>query len=88
MKHSTAVPRDFSVEFHQDPINSRVLLPDGTLAVVKAFQDTDQGRIYKVQGIHRNGRFRKLDSISCWFSANELRLFFYSASIHPDWVQS
>lgn len=75
-------------EFHNNPVNFRVCLPDGSLAVVKAFQDTDQGRIYKVRGVHRDGRFRKLDSVSCWFTEAELRLFVYSASIHSDWLQS
>lgn len=85
MKHSTAVPRDLRAEFHKDPVNSRVCLPDGSLAVVRRYEDTPQGRIYKVQGVHLDGRFRKLDSISCWFAEAELRLFYYSASINPEW---
>jgi hypothetical protein len=26
--------------------------------------------------------------LSCWFAENELRLFYFTADIHPDWVQS
>jgi hypothetical protein len=35
-----------------------------------------------VQAIHRNGRFRALESISCWFRHDELRLIYHSASIN------
>ncbi len=86
MNYSTAVPRDLRAEFQADPIKSRVCLPDGSLAVVVAFHDTDQGRIYKVRGVHRDGRFRSLGSLSCWFAEDELRLFYYSAGISPDWI--
>jgi hypothetical protein len=72
-------------EFQADPIKKRVCLPDGSLAVVVAFHDTDQGCSYKVRGIHRDGRFRSLGLLSCWFTADELRLVYYSAGIHPDW---
>ncbi len=88
MKHSIAVSVDVRTEFHNNPLKSRVILPDGSLAVVVAFHDTDQGRIYKVQGQHPNGRFRALGLLSCWFAENELRLFYFTADIHPDWVQS
>jgi hypothetical protein len=26
--------------------------------------------------------------LSCWFAENELRLFYFTADIHPHWVQS
>jgi hypothetical protein len=38
-----------------------------------------------VQGIHRNGRFRALQSVSSWFRADELRMVYYSASINSEW---
>jgi hypothetical protein len=53
---------------------------------VVAFHETDQGRVYKVRGIHRDGRFRALGLLSCWFAEDELRLFYYTAGIHPDWI--
>ena len=86
-KHcSTVVPRNLRSEFQADPIKTRVCLPDGSPATVVAFHETDQGRIYKVRGIHRDGRFRSLGLLSCWFAENELRLFYYTAGIHPDWI--
>ncbi len=81
MNYSTAVPCDPVADFHDNPINSRVILPDGSLAVVRRFLDTDGGRVFRVQGVHRNGRFRALESISCWFRSDELRLVYYTASI-------
>jgi hypothetical protein len=81
MNYSTAVPCDPVADFHDDPINSRVILPDGSLAVVRCFLDTNECRVYRVQGVHPNGRFRALESISCWFRADELRLIYYTASI-------
>jgi hypothetical protein len=77
--------RDFVTEFHNNPVGFRVFLPDGTLAVVKKFQDTEQGRSVKVQGIHRNGRYRKLMTPSAWFDPDDLEILIYSASINPDW---
>jgi len=72
-------------EFRRNPVKFRVLLPDRTLGVVKAYQDTPQGRQIKVQGIHPNGQFRKLEMLSCWFTEDELRIYIYSASINPEW---
>ncbi len=86
MNHSTAVSRDLRAEYHANPLKSRVCLPDGSHAVVVAFEDTDQGRIYKVRGVHLNGRFRALGCLSCWFAEDELRLFYFTAGIHPDWT--
>jgi hypothetical protein len=45
----------------------------------------DDVRVFRVQGIHRNGRFRRLESASCWFRADELRMVYYSASINSEW---
>jgi hypothetical protein len=81
MKHSTAVPRDFCAEFHTDPLNKRVCLPDGSLAVVRRVIETDTGKLYRVQGIHQNGRFRALDGVSCWYSVDELRLPYFVAYV-------
>lgn len=88
MKDSTAVPRDPRTKFHQNPVGSRVELPDGSLASVKSYRDTDQGRVYQVRGIHRDGRFRALSLPSCWFPGSDLRLIYYSASIRSDWPRS
>lgn len=85
MNHTTVDLDPFVSEFRQNPVKFRVLLPDGSLGLVKAYQDTPQGRQIKVQGIRANGQFRKLDSISCWFSEDELRIYIYSASINPEW---
>jgi hypothetical protein len=41
--------------------------------------------VFRVQGIHRNGRFRRLASVSCWFRDDELRMVYYSASINSEW---
>jgi hypothetical protein len=68
-------------DFHRDPAGWRVALPDDTFAMVTSFQDTDEGRAYRVQGVHANGRFRALESVSCWFAEAELRLIYYTASI-------
>jgi hypothetical protein len=81
MNSSTVLPRSPVAKFLDNPINRRVILPDGSLAVVKLFQDTDRGRIYKVQGLRPDGRFRALGALSCWFSADELRLVYYTACI-------
>ncbi len=81
MNYSTVVPCDPVADFHDDPINSRVVLPDGSLAVVRRVLETDEGRVYRVQGVHQNGRFRALESIFCWFAEAELRLIYYTASI-------
>jgi hypothetical protein len=43
--------------------------------------DNDGCRVFRVQGVHPNGRFRALESISSWFRADELRLVYYTASI-------
>jgi hypothetical protein len=87
MNHcSTSASHTLLAKFHNDPLKSRVYLPDGTFAVVVAFQNTDQGRVYKVQGIHRDGRFRALGLLSYWFAENELRLFYYLVSISPRWL--
>ncbi len=67
--------------FQSNPVGARVILPDGSLAVVKRVHDTDTGKVYRVQGIHQNGRFRALDTLSCWYSDDELRLPYFTASV-------
>jgi hypothetical protein len=47
--------------------------------------DTDEGRVFRVQGIYRNGRFRALQSVSSWFRDDELRMVYSSASVNPEW---
>jgi hypothetical protein len=85
MNDSTPFLDQLRQDFHTNPINTRVCLPDGSLAVVRSFVDTGEGRAYRVQGVHRNGRFRALQSVSCWFRHDELRLIYYSASINSEW---
>jgi hypothetical protein len=53
---------------------------------VKLFEDTDRGRIYKVQGLRSDGRFRALGTLSCWFTVDELRIAYYSVSIKPEYL--
>ncbi len=86
MNSSTVRRRSPVTRFQENPINRRVVLPDGSLGMVRQFQDTPQGRLYKVQGIDRNGHFRAYQSVSCWFAANELRFEYFTASISPDWL--
>jgi hypothetical protein len=86
MNSSTVLPRSPVAKFLDNPINRRVILPDGSLAVVKLFEDTDRGRIYKVQGLRPDGRFRPLGTLSCWFTAHELRIVYYTASINPEYL--
>lgn len=78
---STSFEARLRQTFQSNPIGSRVILPDGSLAVVKRVHDTDTGKVYRVQGIHRNGRFRALDTLSCWYSDDELRLPYFTASV-------
>ncbi len=85
MNHSTAVPLDLVEDFQNNPVGSWVCLPDGSLAVVRRFLDTDEGRVFRVQGIHRNGRFRALQSVSSWFRDDELRMVYSLASVNPEW---
>ncbi len=78
---STSAVDELRNEFLSDPVHMRVVLPDGSLAVVRRVLEVDEGRVYRVQGVHQNGRFRALESISCWFRSDELRLVYYTASI-------
>ena len=66
--------------FLSNPVGARVVLPDGSLAVVRRVLDTEHGRSYRVQCIDRNGRFRAHAGLSCWYSGDELRLHYYSVS--------
>lgn len=69
-------------EFAINPINMRVVLPDGSMAIVRRVDHGASGLVYKVQGVEQNGRFRALDGVSCWYSADELRLPYWAA-----WVE-
>lgn len=88
MNSSTVYGRTAVDKFLDNPINCRVVLPDGSLGMVRQVQDTDQGRFYKVQGIDSDGHFRAYQSISCWFSVDELRLVYFSVGLHQDWLES
>ncbi len=67
-------------DFTNNPAGSRVVLPDGSTGIVRRFRETDQGRVYHVQGIDHRGRFRSLGDIPCWLSGDVLRLVYYSTS--------
>jgi len=81
---STSFEARLRQSFQSNPVGSRVILPDGSLAVVRRVHDTDTGKVYKVQGIDLYGRFRALGGLSCWYSDDELRLPYWSASIAED----
>jgi hypothetical protein len=81
-QNSTSYLDQLRQDFHTNPINARVCLPDGSLAVVRRCHDTRQGRVYRVQGIQHNGRFRTLGTVSCWFRHDELRLIYHSVSLN------
>jgi len=78
---STSFVERLRSKFLSNPVNMWVVLPDGSLAVVKSVSEANDGKLYKVAGIHPNGRFRALAGISCWYSADELRLRYWSASV-------
>jgi hypothetical protein len=78
---STSFEEQLRQEFQSNPINMRVVLPDGYLGIVRQVQSGASGLSYKVQGVDQNGRFRALPGISCWYSADELRLFYFTASV-------
>jgi hypothetical protein len=87
MNSSTVVPRSPVAKFLEQPVNRRVVLPDNSLGIVRQYRETPQGRIYKVQGIDKNGHFRAYESISCWFSEAELRVQYFLASVDPEWIK-
>lgn len=88
MNDSTAVPSHLLEKFQSNPIGIKVCLPDGALALIVKYRDTDKGRIFSVRGIGENNQFVPIRSISTWFSGLELRLVWYEASIDPNWVRS
>lgn len=88
MNSSTSFEDRLRSQFHSNPVNMRVVLPDGSLAIVRRVECTASGKSYKVQGVGEDGKFRALVGVSCWYSADELRLPYWTASINPDWLQS
>jgi hypothetical protein len=71
-------------EFKVDPINRRVRLPDGSDGFVRSISESAEGEtLYKVQRFDRS-RF----GLSCWFTADELRLVYFTAGISPDWPRT
>ncbi len=68
-------------EFQADPINRRVRLPDGADGFVRSVAQSAEGEtLYKVQRFDRS-RF----GLSCWFTADEIRMVYFTAGISPDW---
>jgi len=54
-------------------------LPDGSLAVVRAFHDDDVERLHRVVGVTDRGRLCKLPpGVPRWYPARELKLVYYS----------
>jgi hypothetical protein len=78
---STSFVERLRAEFHSNPINMRVVLPDGSMAIVRRVQNGASGLLYKVQGVGQDGRFYALDGVSCWYSADELRLAYWTAEV-------
>ncbi len=76
---STSFPVQLRQSFHSNPVGRRVWLPDGSLAVVKAFHDDHGERFHRVVGITEGGRFCKLPPrVPHWYLASELKLVYYS----------
>ena len=76
---STSYVAQLRQDFHSNPVGFRVELPDGSLAVVKAFQDDDGQRLHRVVGVTDRGRLCKLPpGVPRWYVARELKLVYYS----------
>lgn len=82
MHFSTALPRDLVEEFHNKPIRKRVVLPDGSHAVVTKVSEFGGPKAYKVQKCTPRGRFIPMHGAPSWYSEDELSLFYRSASIN------
>lgn len=69
--------------FHSNPVGMRVVLPDGTDAMIKAVYDTPRGKEYEVRGVHpgRAGRFRSRGGARSRYVAAELELRYFEASV-------
>lgn len=79
---STSFVARLRSRFHSNPVGIRVELPDGSLAVVKAFQDDDGQRLHRVVGVTDSGRSCKLPpGVPRWYPASELKLVYYSAFV-------
>jgi hypothetical protein len=85
-KHrSTSYEEKLRARFQSNPVGARVVLPDGSLAVVTRKLNSEQGTIYRVTGVDRSGKFRPLEGLPCWYTVDELRLPYTSVGIAPGW---
>ncbi len=90
MKSSTSFEERLRAEFQEKPVGFRVELPDGSTArIVEFIHDDGEERLYRVQGVTPQGRFCKLPAGTChWYSADELYLLYYTASVKPEFLQA
>lgn len=81
---STSFVAQLRQNFHLNPVGSRVWLPDGSLAVVKAFHDEGEERLHRVVGITSSGRLCKLPpGVPHWYTDADLNLVYYTVSAGP-----
>ncbi len=80
---STSSAARLRERFHSNPVGMRVVLPDGTDAMIKAVHDTKNGKEYEVRGVHPgpSGRFRSRGGARSRYSAAELELRYFTASV-------
>jgi hypothetical protein len=84
---STSFVDQLRQTFHSDPVNMRVILPCGSHAVVRAVSEFDGPPVYRVQKCNSKGRYLPMNGARSWFSVDELSLFYWSASISPEWYK-
>jgi hypothetical protein len=84
-KGSTSFIEQFRLDFQNNPVGSRVVLPDGSHAVVRACINFGDGPMYRVQKCTQRGRYIPMASnVTRWYSICDLRLFYWSASVAPE----
>lgn len=82
MNSSTSFVEQLRQDFHNNPIEFRVLLPDGSHAIVKDFLDIANTRAYRVQTCTPRGRYTPMGDTRRYYSDDELRLFYFSATVN------
>lgn len=89
MNSSTSFVEQLRSEFTKAPVGFRVVLPDGSHAVVKECIDSPDGPVYRVQHCTSRGRYIAVPpGTPRHFTASHLKLFYWSATITPDWANS
>lgn len=82
MNSSTSFVDQLRQDFHNNPIQFRVLLPDGSHAIVRSFEDMFGLRLYKVQGCTPRGRYVAMADTRKYYLDSELKLFYFSATVN------